>query len=418
MFGYLVTMSKVPIYIVTGFLGSGKTTLLRHIISSHDQDAKIAIIQNDFSDEMGIEAPTMQDKDGNLFKEFFELPNGCVCCTVKDELLKAVEHLLSMKRFEKILLETTGIADPEPIIEKFWLDCELETSVELSGVITVIDTYNFKNYLDLELINKKVKCETNKNLLENDRNHLSQESSPNSSSLKLLSPEIIKQIMLANKIVLNKTDLLIENELEKTSNNLQKVAEVEAIVKVINPTANVVTSIKSQVKMDWLFDLDAFNIHKITHEIDRAFNNSLISSHSNNSLLPNISSHTISFSSNAVFDFKSVERAVAKLAWEEDDSLENEDLEEQNQGDLEYDSVNSKYGKFIRFKGIFKAKNSIESDHLNNSIDIYALQGVGQIFEILPININEQVENSKFFFLGIKIDKNKLETLLKSCIIQ
>ncbi|KAK9170767.1 CobW/HypB/UreG nucleotide-binding domain-containing hydrolase [Cryptosporidium meleagridis] len=410
-------MSKVPIYIVTGFLGSGKTTLLRHIISSHDQDAKIAIIQNDFSDEMGIEAPTMQDKDGNLFKEFFELPNGCVCCTVKDELLKAVEHLLSMKRFEKILLETTGIADPEPIIEKFWLDCELETNVVLSGVITVIDTYNFKNYLDLELINKKLRCETNKNLLENDKHHLSQELSQNSSSLKLLSPEIIKQIMLANKIVLNKTDLLIENESEKTSGNLQKVAEVEEIVKAINPTANVVTSIKSQVKMDWLFDLDAFNIHKITHEIDKAFNNSLISSHSNNSLLPNISSHTISFNPNTVFDFKSVERAVAKLAWEEDDSLENEDLGEQNQ-DSKYDSVNSKYGKFIRFKGIFKAKNSTESDHSSNSIAIYALQGVGQIFEILPISINEQIENSKFFFLGIKINKDKLDALLKSCIIK
>ncbi|KAH8584615.1 nitrile hydratase activator like P-loop ATpase [Cryptosporidium sp. chipmunk genotype I] len=411
-------MQKVPIYIVTGFLGSGKTTLLRHIISSHDQDAKIAIIQNDFSDEMGIEAPTMQDKDGNLFKEFFELPNGCVCCTVKDELLKATEHLLSMKRFEKILLETTGIADPEPIIEKFWLDCELESSVELSGVITVIDTYNFKNYIDLELINKRVGCESNNSLFENNNHQRSQESSQNSSSLKLLSPEIIKQIMLANKIILNKTDLLFENGSENNSDNLQKLTEVEAIIRAINPIANVITAIKSQVKMDWLFDLDAFNIHKITHEIDRALNNSLISSHSNNSILPNISSCTISFNSNTTFDLKSVERTIAKLAWEEEDSLENEDLEEQNPEHLKYDSVNSKYGKLIRFKGIFKTRNFFESDHLSNSTTIYALQGVGQIFEILPIKINEQVESSKFFFLGIKLDKDKLGTLLKSCIIR
>ncbi|OII72578.1 nitrile hydratase activator like P-loop ATPase [Cryptosporidium ubiquitum] len=411
-------MSKVPIYIVTGFLGSGKTTLLRHIISSYDQDIKIAIIQNDFSDEMGIEAPTMQDKDGNLFKEFFELPNGCVCCTVKDELLKAIEHLLSMRKFEKILLETTGVADPEPIIEKFWLDCELESSVELSGVITVIDTFNFKNYLDLGLINQKVRCNPNNNLVENDSQQRNSDLSHNNTPQKLLSPEIIKQIMLANKIVLNKTDL-IENKSEGSLDNLQALAEIQAIVRAINPIAHLVTAIKSQVKMEWLFDLDAFNIHKIIHEIDRAFNNSLISSHSNNSLLKNISSYTISFNNNTLFDLKSLERAIAKVAWEEEEDNENKGhMEERNQEPLKYDSVNSKYGKLIRFKGIFKAQNSINSNYQSDSTGIYALQGVGQIFEILPIKINENLENSKFFFLGIKLDSNNLNTLLTSCIIK
>lgn len=414
-------MSKVPIYIITGFLGSGKTTLLRHIISSHDQDAKIAIIQNDFSDEMGIEAPTMQDKDGNLFKEFFELPNGCVCCTVKDELLKAIEHLLSMKRFEKILLETTGIADPEPIIEKFWLDCELESSVELLGVITVIDAFNFKNYLDLEMINNKIRSNSNDNFVENDNHQEVSGLNHNSSSLKLLSPEIIKQIMLANKIVLNKTDLLIENKLQESLDNSQEVAEIQNIVRAINPIANLVTSIRSKVEMEWLFDLDAFNVHKITYEIDRAFSNSLISSHSNSSLLPNISSCTISFNANTIFDLKSLERAIGKVAWEEEeisDSDENKEHIEPNQEFLKYNLINSKYGKLIRFKGIFKTSNLINSNQSNDSTSVYALQGVGQIFEILPINIDGHLENSKFFFLGIKLNNDSLKEILKSCIIQ
>lgn len=400
-------MQKIPIYVITGFLGSGKTTLLRHIINSHDKDAKIAIIQNDFSDEMGIEAPTMQDKDGNLFKEFFELPNGCVCCTVKDELLKAIEHLVSMKRFEKILLETTGIADPEPIIKNFWLDCELESSVELSGVITVVDTLNFRNYLYLESIEKKCGLNFSSNSLLDNSDH-----SSSNSSVKLLSPEIIKQIMLANKIVLNKTDLLTGDETDGTSKPLQRIAQVEKMVKVINPIASVTCAIKSKVSMDWLFDLDAFNIHKVTQEIDRAFHkNALISCHSSNSLLSNISSCTLSFNANTLFDFKSVERVIASIAWKDDQ--EDSQTNTQNQ-----ESTHLREEKLIRFKGIFKSPNSTESSSLGNSTCIYALQGVGQIFEILPIQINQHLENSKFFFLGIGLDRNTLEQLLKSCIIQ
>lgn len=398
-------MQKIPIYIITGFLGSGKTTLLRHIISCHDNDAKIAIIQNDFSDEMGIEAPTMQDKDGNLFKEFFELPNGCVCCTVKDELLKAIEHLLSMKKFEKILLETTGIADPEPIIEKFWLDCELESSVELYGVVTVIDTLNFKKYLDLESIERK--CGLNS----------SSDNSPdnNKSSVKLLSPEIVKQIMLANKIILNKTDLLAGNETDEPPEQLQRLSEVEKIVRTINPIANVTCAVKSKVNMDWLFDLDAFNIHKISQEIDKALDkNTITSCHSANSLLSNVSSCTLSFNANALFDFKSVERVIANIAWKDDE----EDPQTLTQNQNQESSIHLENGKLIRFKGIFKSPNSTESNSPENTTCIYALQGVGQIFEILPIQVNQQLENSKFFFLGIGLDKNTLEQLLKSCIVQ
>ncbi|KAJ1612727.1 CobW/nitrile hydratase activator like P-loop ATPase [Cryptosporidium canis] len=401
-------MSKVPIYIITGFLGSGKTTLLRHIINCHDHDAKLAIIQNDFSDEMGIEAPTMQDKDGNLFKEFFELPNGCVCCTVKDELLKAIEHLLSMKRFEKILLETTGIADPEPIIEKFWLDCELESSVELSGVITVIDTYNFNKYLDLESFKEKCGLYFNCDLIENSEQF-------GSSKMKFLSPEIIKQIMLANKIVLNKTDLLLENETDGSPESSKKLSDVEKIIRTINPVANIAFTTKSDVKMDWLFDLDAFNIQKITQEIDKAFKNNLISHHSNNSLLPNISSFTLSFNSDILFDFKAIERAIAQVAWNEElDDTEPHNNHSESSKDY---SSNSRLGGLIRFKGIFKSQNLTESTNLNGSISIFALQGVGQIFEILPIKTNENIENSKFFFLGIGLNKDMLDSLLKSCII-
>ncbi|KAF7455932.1 COBW domain-containing protein 2 [Cryptosporidium felis] len=377
-------MSRVPIYIITGFLGSGKTTLLRHIISSLE-DSKVAIIQNDFSDEMGIEAPTMQDKDGNIFKEFFELPNGCVCCTVKDELLKAVEYLLKSNKFEKILLETTGIADPEPIIEKFWVDCELETAVELSGVITVVDVLNFKSYIDLDLIGKSIPALGENHPSPGILNKLNPPS-------KLLSPEILKQILLANKVILNKMDLL--------SDSNSSISEIEAIIKVVNPVASVSLATKSQVKLDWLFDLDAYNISKVNFEIDNAFKNALSASslRNNNHLTRNISSYTFSFESEK-FDLKSIEKAIAKVAWEGFESSSDPTL-----------SPN-----LIRYKGLFIATDPEASQQ--QELSLFALQGVGQIFEILPIKTTETFQNtSKFFFLGLNLDKAQLSNLLQSCI--
>ncbi|KAH7649251.1 cobW protein [Cryptosporidium bovis] len=377
-------MPKTPIYIVTGFLGSGKTTLLRQIIDNVS-DLKIAIIQNDFSDEMGIEAPTMIDKDGNFFKEFFELPNGCVCCTVKDELLKAVEYLLKRKEFDRIFLETTGIADPEPIIEKFWVDCELESNVFLSGVITIVDSFNFKKYIDL-------------NMISDDSEFISYRNHKNNYGDKIdpsLSPELIKQVMLANKIILNKIDLLESNC--NNENNLN-IHDIENIVRKINPSADITITSKSKVKMDWLFNMDSYNIHEIKNEIDKAFSNKIITSHFDKSILPSISSVTFSFNS-VYFSYKLIEEAIASIAWDDN-------------SDGEANSI----GKLIRYKGLFRSKDLNED---SNSLTYFALQGVGEIFEVLPIDLpdSESVNCSKFFFLGTNLNSDEIKRLIESCTI-
>ncbi|GME82966.1 unnamed protein product [Ambrosiozyma monospora] len=128
---------KVPVTIITGYLGSGKSTLLNQIAKRGDR--KLAVILNEFGDSIGIEKSlTVQDKENGSYEEWLDLGNGCLCCTVKDNGVTAIERLVAKKKgFDHILLETTGLADPAPIATMFWLDDALASNVYIDGVVTV-----------------------------------------------------------------------------------------------------------------------------------------------------------------------------------------------------------------------------------------------------------------------------------------
>ncbi|CAG8497933.1 6819_t:CDS:2 [Diversispora eburnea] len=127
---------KVPITIITGFLGSGKTTLLNYILTKQ-HGKRIAVILNEFGE---IEKAMSVAQGGELFEEWLELDNGCLCCSIKDNGVKAIENLMQKKgKFDYILLETTGLADPGPICSIFWLDEDLGSDIYLDGIITLVD---------------------------------------------------------------------------------------------------------------------------------------------------------------------------------------------------------------------------------------------------------------------------------------
>uniref|UniRef100_A0A8C3YNG1 COBW domain-containing protein 1 n=1 Tax=Catagonus wagneri TaxID=51154 RepID=A0A8C3YNG1_9CETA len=138
--------AKIPVTIITGYLGAGKTTLLNYILTEQ-HSKRIAVILNEFGEGSALEKSLAVSQGGELYEEWLELRNGCLCCSVKDNGLRAIENLMQKKgKFDYILLETTGLADPGAVASMFWVDAELGVDIYLDGIITVVDSkYGLKH---------------------------------------------------------------------------------------------------------------------------------------------------------------------------------------------------------------------------------------------------------------------------------
>jgi G3E family GTPase len=203
--------TQIPVTVLTGYLGAGKTTLLNRILTEN-HGKKYAVIVNEFG-EIGIDNDLIVESD----EEVFEMNNGCICCTVRGDLIRVVEGL--MKRpggFDGILVETTGLADPAPVAQTFFMDDDVKAKAKLDAVVTVADA---------------------KHLL---------------GSLKD-SPEAQEQIGFADVILLNKTDLVSKAEL----------ADVEAHIRAINPHATIHKTQRCDIALDRVLDRGAFDLDRI-----------------------------------------------------------------------------------------------------------------------------------------------------------
>ena len=231
--------ASVPVTIITGFLGAGKTTLLKHVLAS-PHGLRIAVIQNELSAAQGLETSSVIGPNGETFDEWLELSNGCVCCAVRDDLVNGIEQLMSVRgRFDYILVETTGMADPGPVAESFWLDRELESPLRLDGIVTVVDGLNLPRQLG-EL-------------------------------------EACRQIGCADAILLNKTDLVLDaarSELEAApalisdGRTIEEAAEERCSAHInallshlseLNALAPVLRTTRSQVSLHSILHLGAFD---------------------------------------------------------------------------------------------------------------------------------------------------------------
>ncbi|KAI8467064.1 MAG: CobW/HypB/UreG, nucleotide-binding domain-containing protein [Monoraphidium minutum] len=209
--------TQTPVSVITGFLGSGKTTLINHILTGK-HGKRIAVIENEFGEVSVDDALVMQAKE-----EVFEMANGCVCCTVRGDLMRILRKLMRRANaFDAVLIETTGLADPAPVLQTFFMDDELREAYALDALITVVDAAHIMQHLDEE------KPEGVEN-------------------------ESVEQIAFADRIILNKLDLVTP----------EQATTIKARIKGINAFAEILDAKHSKVPLDQLLGIQAFSLDRI-----------------------------------------------------------------------------------------------------------------------------------------------------------
>ena len=212
------TPAKIPVTVLTGYLGAGKTTLLNRILSE-PHGKKFAVIVNEFG-EIGIDNELIVNAD----EEVFEMNNGCICCTVRGDLVRIIDGLMRRKgKFDAIIVETTGLADPAPVAQTFFMDEQVGAKTKLDAVVTVADA---------KWLNERLKD----------------------------APEVKNQIAFADVILINKTDLVSPAELN----------EIEARIRAINPYARLHRTERAKIDIAEVLGRNAFDLDRIL-DIEPAF---------------------------------------------------------------------------------------------------------------------------------------------------
>jgi G3E family GTPase len=204
------TPNRIPVTVLTGYLGSGKTTLLNRILTeAHGK--RYAVVVNEFG-EIGIDNDLIVESD----EEIYEMNNGCICCTVRGDLIRVVEGLMRRPgRFDAIIVETTGLADPVPVAQTFFMDDDVRAKTSLDAVVALVDA----KHLPLRLKDSR---------------------------------EAEDQIAFADVVLLNKTDLVNEDEL----------AKIEATVRAINPHATIHRTERANIPLDRVLNRGAFDLQR------------------------------------------------------------------------------------------------------------------------------------------------------------
>ena len=202
------TNKQVPVTVLTGFLGSGKTTLLNRILTE-EHGKRIAVIENEFG-EVGVD----QDLVIGAEEEIFEMNNGCICCTVRGDLIRILGNLMKRKdKFDYILVETTGMADPGPVAQTFFVDDEMQSKLQLDGIVTLVDAKHVWEHIET-------------------------------------SKEVKEQIAFADVILLNKIDLVAPEDLTR----------LEARITSMNAAAKIYRTENAVIEMERILNVGGFNL--------------------------------------------------------------------------------------------------------------------------------------------------------------
>jgi G3E family GTPase len=324
--------TRVPVTVVTGFLGSGKTTLVNYILSEN-HGKRIAVIENEFG-EIGIDDALVIDAE----EEIFEMNNGCICCTVRGDLIRILGTLMKRRdKFDYILVETTGLADPAPVAQTFFVDEEIRAQLRLDAIVTVVDA----KHLAIHLFEEKEEG------IEN---------------------EALEQLAFADRVLINKVDLVNEEEL----------LLVEKQIRSINAGASLVRTQMSKVDLDWVLNARAFELSRVL-EVDPQF--------------------------------------LEESEHMHDQSITSVGIEVDGSVDLE--KINDWLGWLLREKGteIFRMKGIL---NINASENRFVFQGVHMLFDGQPDRAWKPGEQrvNKMIFIGRNLDRDELNSRFRACLVK
>ncbi|KAF7722887.1 hypothetical protein EC973_002607 [Apophysomyces ossiformis] len=367
-----ISPQKIPVTIVTGFLGSGKTTLLNYILTEK-HEKKIAVILNEFGESKrvkncqvdpnrpfwsgsDIEKSLSINQEGTLYEEWLELRNGCLCCTVKDNGVLAIENLMAKKgKFDYILLETSGLADPGPIASMFWLDDGLGSEIYLDGIVTLVDAKHI-------------------------RDHLNEEKED------VLINEALKQIAIADRIVINKKDLLPEKEL----------AHLEEDIRAINSVADILRTERSRIPLDFVLDIKAYDVHdadSLTKQTQKLKEHNDVHAHH---LSHDVQTVCIQFSAR-LNTMEKLETWIQTLLWEKAVPTVVGQTAPSESGQV----------LVLRLKGIVQPPKDAQAENGNKKM---VIQGVQDLYDIQEGYAHEGASDdmSKLVLIGKNLQKNRL----------